>query len=220
MVFQPMFSDGQPAAQPLGKIVCVGRNYAAHARELGNDVPDAPLLFIKPATSAARLEEPIRVPRHLGEVHFETELALLIGRPLRRVRPEQALAAIAGIGLALDLTLRDVQAELKAKGHPWERAKAFDGACPLSRFVALEGREIDYADLHFSLSINGERRQSGHSANMIFGVAELLCEMSKSFTLEPGDVVLTGTPEGVGPLPEKARLELELSDHMTIATRS
>lgn len=220
MAFQPGFTDGRTFAEPLGKIVCVGRNYAAHARELDNEVPTTPLLFIKPASSATPMKERIRVPRHLGEVHFETEVALLIGSRLCRARPEEVPGAIAGVGLALDLTLRDVQSRLKDKGHPWERAKGFDGACPISEFVPFDAQGMNLDDLRFSLTIDGERRQTGHTALMLFKAVELIVEMSRSFTLEPGDVILTGTPEGVGALPEGARLNLSLDEYFEITARS
>ncbi|RKQ95706.1 2-keto-4-pentenoate hydratase/2-oxohepta-3-ene-1,7-dioic acid hydratase in catechol pathway [Kushneria sinocarnis] len=220
MAFPLRFTDGRSVGRQLGKIVCIGRNYAAHARELDNAVPETPLLFIKPATSAVALAEPIRVPSGRGAVHFETELALLIDRPLSHATPDQALAAIAGMGLALDLTLREVQAELKRQGHPWERAKGFDGACPLSDFVPVDGSEVAWQQLHFSLTIDGEPRQQGDTSLMLFDVAALLVEMSRSFTLEPGDVILTGTPEGVGELPGDAELTLELGASLAVTTRT
>lgn len=123
-------------------------------------------------------------------------MALLVSQRLCRARPEKVLEAIAGIGLALDLTLRDVQSRLKDKGHPWERAKGFDGACPLSDFVPFDPEHMDLDDLRFSLTIDGERRQAGHTALMLFKAAELLADMSHSFTLEPGDVILTGAQKG------------------------
>ncbi|MHB0776100.1 fumarylacetoacetate hydrolase family protein [Halomonas sp. WWR20] len=219
MAFMPRFTDGRAFSQPLGKIVCVGRNYAEHARELDNPVPREPLLFIKPATSAVALEEPIAVQFERGEVHFETELALLVGTPLTRATPEQAERGVAGIGLALDLTLREVQSQLKDKGHPWERAKGFDGACPLSSFVALD--EVpDWQSLTFNLDIDGQRRQTGETRDMLFSVPALLAEISRHFTLAPGDVVLTGTPAGVGVLPRNAELHLALTDQLEITTRT
>lgn len=210
MSFVPRFTNGQAFNQPLGKIVCVGRNYAEHARELDNPVPSAPLLFIKPATSAVDIDEPLESQFERGEVHFEAELALLIGTPLTGATPQAAQRAVAGLGLALDLTLRDVQTQLKGKGHPWEIAKAFDGACPLTAFTPLEG-EPDWQALHFTLDIDGERRQTGDSADMLFAVPELLAEMSRHFTLMPGDVVLTGTPAGVGALPRGVEVSLALA---------
>lgn len=218
MRFVPRFTDGQEFPHALGKIVCVGRNYADHAKELNNPVPDEPLLFIKPATCAVPLNEPIDAPFSRGDVHFETELALLIGEPLTHATASEAEQAVAGIGLALDLTLRDVQSRLKEKGHPWEIAKAFDGACPLSPFLALH-QVPNWSALTFSLDIDGERRQSGEGSDMIFPVATLLSEMSRHFTLLPGDVVLTGTPAGVGELPKGAELHFTLTGGLEVTTR-
>ncbi|MGQ7248818.1 fumarylacetoacetate hydrolase family protein [Halomonas sp. V046] len=210
MPFAPRFVDGHPFSSPLGKVVCVGRNYAEHARELDNPVPKAPILFIKPASSVVALDEPVDGPFARSDVHFETELALLIGEPLTDATPEQAERAVVGVGLALDLTLRDVQSELKKKGHPWEIAKAFDGACPLSRFVAVD--EVpQWSALTFTLDIEGERRQHGVAGDMLFPIPALLAEMSRHFTLAPGDVVLTGTPAGVGVLEPGTRLTFSLS---------
>ncbi|EPC02884.1 hypothetical protein L861_24035 [Litchfieldella anticariensis FP35 = DSM 16096] len=217
MRFVPRFTDGQEFPHALGKIVCVGRNYADHAKELNNPVPNEPLLFIKPSTAAVSLEEPIHAPFSRGEVHFETELALLIGEPLTCATAAEAEQAVVGIGLALDLTLRDVQSRLKEKGHPWEIAKAFDGSCPLSSFLALK-QVPNWNALTFSLDIDGERRQSGEGADMIFSVATLLSEMSRHFTLLPGDVVLTGTPAGVGELPKGAELHFTLTGGVEVTT--
>lgn len=213
------FTDGRETGLTLGKILCVGRNYAEHARELDNPVPSSPLLFMKPATSAVELETPIEAQFEHGEVHFETEVALLIGKRLHRATQEEAMAGVSGVGLALDLTLRDVQAALKEKGHPWERAKAFDGACPLSRFVPAVG---DWAsgDVGFTLDIDGQRQQTGKLSDMLFDIPALLEEMTRTFTLEPGDVVLTGTPAGVGALPRSAELKLSLSLGLDAETRT
>ncbi len=116
---------------PLGKVVCVGRNYAAHAKELNNPVPTEPVLFMKPSTALVKLDEPLVIPTDLGECHFEAEMSILIGQSLSNCTEDQASTAIAGIGLALDLTLRELQQELKEKRLPWEKAKSFDGACPV-----------------------------------------------------------------------------------------
>ncbi|GEK47666.1 fumarylacetoacetate hydrolase family protein [Bisbaumannia pacifica] len=218
MRFVPRFTDGQDFTQALGKIVCVGRNYVDHAKELDNPVPSEPLLFMKPATSAVALDEPIDAPFSRGEVHFETELALLIGETLSEATAAEAERGVVGIGLALDLTLRDVQSRLKEKGHPWEVAKAFDGACPLSNFLRLE-RVPNWSALTFSLDIDGERRQYGEGADMIFPVATLLAEISRHFTLEPGDVVITGTPAGVGELPRGSELHFTLTGGLEVVTR-
>ena len=188
-----------PCELPVGKVVCVGRNYAAHAVELGNAVPDAPLLFIKPPSSVVDLGPSLRVPAGRGSVHHETEIAVLIGRELCNASPEEALAAILGVGVALDLTLREVQDALKAKGQPWEISKGFDGACALSAFQPMT-TGIDLGALQIRLVVNGRRRQFARSAQMITPVIELLRFASRHFTLWPGDVLLTGTPAGVGPL--------------------
>lgn len=219
MTYQHQYSDGTPIDLPLGKVVCVGRNYAEHARELNNPVPSEPLLFIKPATSVVPLNEGFRLPTGRGAVHYETEIALLIGAPLSgTVSPADAAGAIAGIGLALDLTLRELQDQLKAKGHPWERAKAFDGACPLSPFVRLEQAPALNA-MPLQLTINGELRQQGTSADMITPVIALLQHIAGVFTLLPGDVVITGTPAGVGVLNAGDELELAIPGVLQQASR-
>ncbi|ANF56855.1 fumarylacetoacetate hydrolase family protein [Halotalea alkalilenta] len=219
MAFILRFEDGRALDRPLGKIVCVGRNYAAHAHELDNPVPEAPLIFIKPATSAIPIDEQLALRFDLGEIHYEAELAVLITAPLSRVAEHEVASAIGGIGLALDLTLRDVQSELKAKGYPWELAKAFDGACPLGPFIAVDGAAVDWRDLRFGLDIDDESRQRGHSAEMLFPVLGLIAHMSQRFTLEPGDVVLTGTPKGVGKLAVGQRLRLTLGEEQHLETR-
>lgn len=215
--YQHHWKDGTPVHLPLGKIVCIGRNYAEHAKELNNPVPDEPLLFIKPSTAAVHITRPIDFPRDRGEVHFETELAVLIGRPLTNASASEAQGAILGYGLALDLTLRDVQSKLKEKGQPWERAKAFDGACPLSPFVPVEKLQQDH--LTFTMDIDGQRRQSGDTRDMLNPIVPLIAHMSSHFTLLPGDVVLTGTPKGVGELRSGQTLTLELEDALFLQTK-
>ena len=190
--------DQTPFASPLGKIVCVGRNYAAHAAELNNPLPVEPLLFIKPATAAVELAAPLLLPAGQGSVHHELELAVLIAKPLRTADATAALAAIGGIGLGIDLTLREVQDRLKRDSHPWERAKAFDASYPVSAFMRPDG--LDLQQLHIQLWRNGTLQQDGNTADMLFPVAALIAEISRHFSLLPGDIVSTGTPAGVGPL--------------------
>lgn len=192
-----------------GKAVCVGRNYAAHAAELGNIVPETPLLFIKPDTAFSPLPGTIAIPTDAGSVHFEGELALLIGRPLTQANRDDAVEAVAGIALALDLTLRDLQSDLKRLQYPWEKAKAFDGSCPVSPFLPLGPGDL-LTPWGFQVTINGETRQRGDSRQMIWPMAELVAEISHHFTLRPGDLILTGTPEGVGPLYPGDQLLLQL----------
>lgn len=204
--------DGVASALPVGKVVCVGRNYAAHARELNNTIPDEPLLFIKPATAVVSLDHPIAIPSYGGSCHFELELALVFSQSLSRgCSQHQALEAIAGVGLALDLTLRDLQQQLKQSGLPWEKAKAFDGACPLSQFVTLE-RAGDLQQQRLQLWRNGKLCQDGHSSEMLMPVLSLISYVTQFFSLWPGDVLLTGTPAGVGSLRSGDQLQLALSE--------
>jgi 2-keto-4-pentenoate hydratase/2-oxohepta-3-ene-1,7-dioic acid hydratase in catechol pathway len=203
--------EGGDIALPVGKVVCVGRNYLDHIQELRNAVPETPVLFMKPGTALTALEEPLHLPSGRGRCHHEVELAVLIGHRLRRADPAAVRGAVAGYGVALDLTLRDVQDQLKAKGLPWERAKAFDGACPLSRFIA-PGRLPDPQHIPLALSVNDTLRQQGDTAQMMIGIFDLIAHISQSFTLLPGDVVLTGTPAGVGELRAGDRLRLALGD--------
>ena len=183
----------------IGKIVCLARNYAEHARELGNETPAAPVLFMKPASSVIGDGATVRIPAYSQECHYEIELAVLIGTQARTVTVDKALEHVAGYGVAIDMTLRDVQNGLKAKGLPWEIAKGFDTACPLSDFVPV-GAIADPHALQLTLAVNGEIRQNGTSADMIHRVAQIIAHISAIFTLEPGDVILTGTPAGVGPV--------------------
>lgn len=188
--------------------MCVGRNYADHAKELNNPVPSQPLLFIKPATAAVSMDEPIQLPKAQGACHHELELAILIGKPLKNANSVEARKAVVGIGLALDLTLRDLQDQLKRQGHPWERAKAFDGSCPLSSFVNADG--VNLQQLDFELYKNGSLQQQANTANMLFTVDSLIADISACFSLLPGDVVLTGTPAGVGLLESGDLLQAKL----------
>ncbi len=183
----------------IGKIVCLARNYAEHAKELGNETPAAPVLFMKPATSVIGDGDTVRIPGYSQECHYEVELALLIGKTARAVPVEQSMECVAGYGVAIDMTLRDVQNQLKSKGLPWDIAKGFDASCPLSDFVPAD-QVPDPHNLNLKLSVNGETRQNGCSSDMIHRVPEIIAYISGIFTLEPGDVILTGTPAGVGPV--------------------
>jgi 2-keto-4-pentenoate hydratase/2-oxohepta-3-ene-1,7-dioic acid hydratase in catechol pathway len=216
MVYQLQFINGDDFPHPLGKIICVGRNYAEHAKELNNPVPTSPVLFIKPSTAAVCMEQPFTIPEQQGRCDHELEMTVLIAQPLKNASLEQAKAAIAGLGMGLDLTLREVQEGLKQKAHPWERAKAFDGSCPMSKFVAYDGRNLQTIELE--LWRNDHLQQRGNSQDMLFPVLELLVEISENFTLLPGDVVLTGTPAGVGPLYRGDKLKARLDDLLSVET--
>ena len=183
----------------IGKIVCLARNYAEHARELGNETPTAPVLFMKPASSVIGDGETVRIPSYSQECHYEVELAVLIGKQCRGVSADNAIEHVAGYGVAIDMTLRDVQNQMKAKGLPWEIAKGFDTSCPLSDFVPATAVADPHA-LNLKLAVNGEARQNGISSDMINRIPQIIAHISAIFTLDPGDVILTGTPAGVGPV--------------------
>ena len=213
MAYQHQWVDGSAIGLPVGKAVCVGRNYAAHAKELGNAVPQTPILFLKPSTAIVPLSPSFTIPNDRGSCHYETEIAVLIGKTISSIDADDVAEAIAGYGLALDLTLRDVQNQLKAQGYPWEVAKAFDGACPLSPFIKPE-LVTDIKHTEFSLMVNGEPRQQGFSHDMITPVYALIAYISQIFILQAGDIVLTGTPEGVAALQRGDKLVLSMLGQM------
>lgn len=216
-MFTPVL-DKKPFPHAVGKLVCVGRNYAEHAREMKAELPTEPVLFIKPADAACEIGDSISIPADRGSVHHELEIAILIGERLVNANLEQTQAAIAGVGLGLDLTLRDLQDELKAKSLPWERSKAFDGASPLTEFVSTSNVQ-DWQALSFSLTRNGALQQRGESSEMIFAILPLLVTISQNFTLNPGDVILTGTPAGAGPVIAGDTLQLQLQDWINVSTQ-
>jgi len=196
---------------PVSKVVCVGSNYAKHIQEMGSAVPDEPVLFIKPETALCDIRQPLALPQGLGSVHHEVELAVLIGATLRQASEAHVQKAIAGYGIALDLTLRDVQGKMKKAGQPWEKAKGFDNSCPISGFIPTADFKADPQNTSLSLKVNGDIRQQGNTADMIHKILRLIAYMSRYFTLKPGDVILTGTPEGVGPLNSGDELDIEFN---------
>lgn len=185
------------------KIVCVGRNYADHAKEMGNDVPSEPLIFLKPPSSLIASGEPIVLPPQSNEVHFEGEIGVFVGMRLKRATPEVARDGIAGLAAANDVTARDLQ----RTDSQWARAKGFDTFCP----VGTPKSGVERLDeLELVTRVNGEVRQKARSSDMIFPIADLLSYISHIMTLEPGDLVLTGTPAGVGRLVSGDEVEVEL----------
>lgn len=209
-LYRHRWQNGNEINLVPSKAVCVGRNYVAHAKELNNPIPDQPLLFIKPTSAFLSTSAEIRFPVDLGTIHYECELVVLIGKQMTRVSKEQALEYAAGVGLGLDLTLRELQGDLKAKGYPWERAKAFDGSCILGPFKRLKQQD-ELINCDYRLFINDELKQHGDTQLMIYSIAALLSDISHAFTLFPGDVVMTGTPAGVGVLNHNDALRLELA---------
>ena len=178
---------------PRSKVVCVGRNYKAHAEELGNEVPKEPLIFLKPNTSVVGPRDGIVYPEQTNDLHFEGELAIVIGRICRDLPKERVNEVIFGYTVANDVTARDLQ---KSDGQ-WARAKGYDTFCPLGPWISTE---LDVADLRVSTTVNGEPKQDGRTSQFIFDIPEVLAYITSFTTLLPGDVVLTGTPAGVGPM--------------------
>ncbi|WP_022873313.1 fumarylacetoacetate hydrolase family protein [Nesterenkonia alba] len=188
---------------PRSKLVGVGRNYADHAKEMGHDLPVSPMLFLMPNTAVAGPNEPVTLPAFSEEVSYEAELAVVIGRICKEVPEERVPEVIFGYTVANDLTARDAQ---RTDGQ-WARAKGFDSSAPLGPWIETE---LDVEDLRITGRLNGETVQDGTTADMVFGVAELISYISQAMTLLPGDVILTGTPAGVGLLREGDRFEAEI----------
>lgn len=188
-----------------GKLICVGRNYAKHAAEMKSEVPEAPVLFLKPATALVGQGGKIILPAMSQDVHHELELVVAIGRGGKNISAGDALNHVDGYALGLDMTARDLQSEAKQSGLPWSVAKGFDTFAPLGPFVKAHDIH-NPQDLHLELLVNGEVRQKAHTADMIFSVADLIAYCSTIFTLLPGDLIFTGTPEGVGRVAEGDQL--------------
>ncbi len=203
---------------PTAKAVCIARNYAAHAEELGHQAPQKPIFFIKPASAMRPFALPIRWPTNQGACHFELELACFMGKKLVQAGRQEAKEGIGGYGLALDLTLRDLQKRLQQAGRPWEMAKAWDGSLPLS--PSLPFKDLPEAeDCLLELEINGETRQKERTSRMITPIFDLIAQASHWFTLNPGDIVLTGTPAGVGPLAPGDQITARLAGQWEFKTQ-
>ncbi len=179
------------------KILCIGRNYAEHIAELHNERPSEPVLFMKPDTALLRENEAFYYPEFSKEIHHEVELVLKINKMGKNIEAKFAHKYYDEIGIGIDFTARDVQNKLKAKGLPWEKAKAFNGSAPISGFVP-KTKFQDLQNLNFHLAINGETKQQGNTSMMLWNFDEIIAEVSKYFTLKTGDLIFTGTPAGVG----------------------
>jgi 5-carboxymethyl-2-hydroxymuconate isomerase len=195
----------------VGKIICVGINYSDHMKEMGNEKPEKPVIFLKPSTSILNEGQNIKLPNFSKEVHHEIELALLVGTTACNIRRNEWKTYIAGVGIAIDLTLRDIQREARKKGLPWSVCKGFDGACPISTFKPLNTIS-DIQNLVLTLKVNEQIRQQGNTGEMIFEVDHLIAYISGIFTLEKGDVIITGTPAGVSPIASGDHILAEISD--------
>lgn len=180
------------------KIICIGRNYAEHIAELGNERPSNPVIFMKPDTAILKDNAPFYYPAFSQDIHHEVEVLVKIKKEGKSITPEFAHKYYDEIGLGIDFTARDIQSELKEKGHPWERAKAFNGSAPIGKFISKG--DADMENLDFELQINGETAQKGNTGLMLWPINELVSYVSQFFTLKTGDIIFTGTPKGVGPV--------------------
>lgn len=182
------------------KIFCVGRNYAEHAKELGNAIPEAPVIFMKPDTALLAPGAKFEYPSFTSDLHYEIELVLRIGKTAKNLTAANALSCVDAITVGIDFTARDVQAGLKSKGLPWEKAKAWDNSAIIGDWKPFNAEAYaDGGEILFSLTKNGQKAQSGTTQDMIYSFETLLEHISGYFTLSPGDLVYTGTPAGVGP---------------------
>ncbi len=198
----------QVVASP--RLFCIGRNYAAHAAEMNSAVPEVPMVFLKPSTAIVRGGGAVLLPAISSEVHHEVELVAVIGKQGKNIKEGDALGYVEAYAVGLDMTARDIQAAAKQKGHPWSVAKGFDTFAPLGQLIPAAAI-ADPQQLSIQLRVNGELRQHGHTRDMIFPVARLIAYCSSIFTLLPGDLIYTGTPEGVGPVKEGDVLEAEIT---------
>ena len=192
------------------KIICVGRNYGEHAKELGNEIPEAPVIFMKPDTAVLKKGSDFYIPEFSDDIHYELEVVLKISKGGKYIQKENAGNHYDEIGLGLDFTARDLQTKLKEKGLPWELAKGFDGSAVVSDFISKE--KYDLTNLGFSLSKNNEKVQDGNTGEMIFSPDDIMAFASQYFTLRVGDLIFTGTPKGVGKVSENDLLEAYLED--------
>jgi fumarylpyruvate hydrolase len=199
---------------PVRRILCVGRNYAAHRREMGGDDRDPPFFFAKPADAVALPGIDVPYPSQTHELHHEMELVVALGSGGADVAPDAALRLVFGYAAGVDLTRRDLQSAARAKGQPWEAAKAFDSSAPISAIRRWSGPPPEG---RIRLSVNGQTRQDSSVANMIWSVAEIIAEASKLWRLAPGDLIFTGTPEGVGPVARGDSVEGEVEGVAQVA---
>ena len=199
------------------KIICVGRNYGEHAKELGNEIPEDPVIFMKPDTALLKKGSDFYIPEFSDDIHYELEVVLKISKGGKYIQKENASKHYDEIGLGIDFTARDLQSKLKGKGLPWELAKGFDGSAVVSDFVSKDSYDLE--NLNFSLIKNNEKVQDGNTSEMIFSPEDIIAFASKYFTLRVGDLIFTGTPKGVGKVSENDLLEAYLEDQKLFALK-
>ena len=199
------------------KIICIGRNYAEHSKELGNEIPENPVIFMKPDTAILKKGSDFYIPEFSDDVHYELEVVLKISKGGKYIQEEKASNYFEEIGLGIDFTARDLQSQLKAKGLPWELAKGFDGSAVVSEFYKKS--DFDMRNLSFSLMKNKEKVQDGNTSMMIFSPEKIIAFVSQYFTLKTGDLIFTGTPQGVGKVAENDILQAFLEDEKVLDLR-
>lgn len=199
------------------KIICIGRNYAEHAKELGNEIPENPVIFMKPDTAVLKKGSDFYIPEFSEDIHYELEVVLKISKGGKYIQEEKAGNYFEEIALGIDFTARDLQSKLKEKGLPWELAKGFDGSAVISDFYKKE--DYDLKNLQFSLLKNKEEVQNGNTSLMLFSPEKIIAFVSKYFTLKTGDLIFTGTPKGVGKVAENDILEAYLEDKKVLDLR-
>lgn len=193
------------------KIIAIGRNYAEHAKELNNPVPGVPVIFMKPETALLKDNKPFYHPDFSEDIHHEIEIVIKVSKEGKHISEQFAQNYFEEIGLGVDFTARDIQSKHKEKGLPWELAKAFDGSAPVSSFVP-KSQFADLKNINFKLDVNGETRQQGNTSHMLFSFEYIIAFVSKYITLKKGDLIYTGTPQGVGKVNVGDRLEGYLED--------
>lgn len=198
------------------KIICIGRNYAEHAKELNNPVPSEPVFFLKPDTSLITGNQPFYYPDFSEDIHHEVELVLKISKPGKNILPQFSNKYYNEIGVGIDFTARDLQNQCKEKGLPWEKAKAFDGSAPLGGFISKEKLKA-INNIDFSLKINSNIVQQGNTKDLLFSFDDIISYVSKYFTLKTGDLIYTGTPAGVGPVKIGDELEAFIEDEKLLS---
>ena len=188
------------------KIIAIGRNYAAHAKELNNPLPSSPVIFLKPDTAVLKDNKPFYIPDFSSDIHYELEVVLKVCKEGKHIAEKFASNYFDEVGLGIDFTARDIQSAHKEKGLPWELAKAFDNSAAISHFIPKDSI-ADLNDLQFELQINGETRQNGNTKNILFSFEKIIAFVSQYITLKKGDLIFTGTPEGVGPVHQGDKLQ-------------
>jgi 2-keto-4-pentenoate hydratase/2-oxohepta-3-ene-1,7-dioic acid hydratase in catechol pathway len=198
------------------KIICIGRNYVDHAKELNNPIPTEPVFFLKPDTALLPKNNPFVYPSFSNNIQHEVEIVIKINRLGKHIEEKFAHKYYNEIGIGVDFTARDLQQDCKEKGLPWERAKAFDGSAPTGKFIKID--QFEHIDnLNFSLTINGEVKQKGNTKNMLFNFDQIIAYISKFFTLKIGDIIYTGTPAGVGPIKKNDKIQCFIEDQKLLS---